>query len=433
MDTHVNVFSESQRRTAMRLVIFAQCLGMIPGQVLDAGGLVILFSLSLNADPFLAVIAYNAVNFGAIVSVFTALLFQPPSPKGFMLRQWYRAGSLLMLTGMIAVIGHGPWLIWAVIGGLYWFQFFAGAGSTFWFPVLIDFVPEQQRGHFFGRLRAWWTVVSLPVVWWLSELIRRQPTSLQYAQIVVVLGLLYLLRNCFVRRFPELPDAVQQPNGKTKSIEIWRAFWRQPKARRFIGYTLIFNFWFGSFNPILILYLKRVLHLADNQNMLVAISGSIGAFLGFALFGIWVDRLGSRRIFRIAQGVIAGTLVLVALFSAQTPVLIYLLLIANIVIKGMLAAHGVASTAYLLYLMSGSSRALFSALQVSSAALMTFSSSTLSGSLAKYLPLYPVTLGASPISIFQIIFFITGLALALTLPALRLIDPGHSQLPQNRE
>lgn len=384
--------------------------------------------LELSHDPLLAIIAYNSLHFRSLATLLTALFARPGSPKQMMLQQWRIAAILLLLIGILLLLFKTGWISIAFIITIYMFQIFGGSGSTYWFPVLQDFVPEDQRGRFFSRLRASWTIVSLVVVLLLGLFVGENTTQEQYGRMIIGFGLVYLLRNYYIRKLPELSASIREPNGKPTLKEIWTDILQNKRFLWYLVYIGCFSFFIGSFKPILVLYMKQLLNVRDSQNIIISIIGSSGAFMAFLVCGSYVDRVGSRLVFRIAHLLMAALMLGVSLFPVDFKWLLWALIGANVLIQGMIAAHGVAATSYLFFLMSGPSRALFTAINIAVISSMMASSSALSGFLTKYLADFTLSVSGFQFSVFQLVFFVSGALLLLALPLTSVIAPGRYQL-----
>jgi len=423
-----NYFTATDRQRGQRNTILGQCVGLIANEALYQGGIVVLLTLHLTQDPLWAIIAYNSFFMTAPANLITAIVARPSSPKNFMLLNWRIAGVILIITGVLVLVDQYSELPVVLILGFYCFKFISGVGTTYWFPVLQDFIPQNQRGRFFARLRASWTLVSLLAVIGFSRFIRQNATATQFAQIIISLGLLFLLRNYFIRKLPELPYQIREPGGKVTWKELQRALLLNRHFRFFLLYLGVFSFTIGSLGPILILYMKQLLQLQDGQNITIAIIGASGAFIAYLFCGFFVDRIGSKRVFFISQCIIAFILMILALFSPTNRSIIYLIIISNILIKGLQAAHGVAATSYLFHLMTGPSRPLFSALNNVVVAIMLGLSTALSGLVIRHWASFNLTVGDVNLSIFQLIIFISGSLALMTLPLTEFIQRGDYQL-----
>lgn len=425
-------FQYTESKIAMRNAILGQSLGLVANQALFAGGIVILVTLNLTQNSFWAIIVHNAIYLGAFSRFFTALFAKPRSPKRFLLNQWYTAGTILVITGFITLTTHSNWTGVFFIAGIYLFQFFSGSGGTFWFPILQDFVPQWQRGRFFARLRATWTLVALISIILISQLIQdNQPE--QYGVIIMIVGVLFLFRNFFIRKLPEIPHEIREPNGKPSLLEIWQDFKQNTNFHWFLIYIGLFGFFLGSFNPILVVFMKKYLHLQDGQNILISIIGSSGAFVAFLFCGLFVDKLGSRTMFFFAQLFLGLIITAVAFFPGRSNYIVYALISANILVRGLQAAFGIAATSYLFYLMNGASRALFSAMQTVAIAIMTVASTMLSGALTNRFQDTIFQFLNNQFSIFQLIFFFSGTFMLISLPVLKKIHHGKYQLQMQNE
>lgn len=427
MNRFINI-NAADSKSGMRNTIIGQSFGLVANQALYSGGIAILFVLSLTDDSLLAFIAYNALYFGAAASFVTALFARPASPKKFMLQHWFLAGIILISAGFAPYVGNLKWAAYLFVVGLYLFHIFTGAGGTYWFPVLQDFIPEEQRGRFFAKLRATWTAVSLIVILLLSQFIDDHSSYIQYARIIVILGLLFIFRNYFIQKLPELPASIREPNGKPSLQEIWSDMKNNKKFHRFLWYIGVTSFFIGCINPVLILYMKTLLQLQDSQNITIAAVGSFGAFIAFLFCGIFVDRVGSRRIFFITQLFMGFSILGLAFISTSCAFILPFIFIINIIVRGLQAAHGVAATSYLFFLMNGTSRALFSAIHVLITSIMMGLSTGISGFVTKYYAGFHFENGSTINSIFQIIFLISGSIALASLPLVRFIEKGRYQL-----
>ncbi|MCK5738076.1 MFS transporter [bacterium] len=418
-------FSKTEIRHGMQNAIYGQCAGSLAHQTLFGSGMLILFVLHLSDDAFWAAVAHNATGLQALAMFIAALFLRPKSPKNKMLKFYRIAGIFLLLAGLSVFIVPERSLLFLIILFAYLFNIFNGLGTTYWFPVLQDFIPDDFRGRFFARLRASWTMLSMLVVVLISQIIHGAITRNIFAMVIIPLALVYWLRNYFFRKMPELHHSVREPNGAPTIRIMWYEFLKNHHFHWFLVYVACISFLIGSFGPVLIMYLRNIIKLADHQNMLLTILGSIGAFGAFLVCGFFIDKVRSKRIFFFAQALMGVSILLAGLISPHASYLVWILLAINILFRSLLAVHGVAATSYLFHLMSGPAKTLFTALNSLAGATMLMLSNFLGGWLIRHYGDHSFFWLGGELTIYQVIFLASGTLLILTLPLIRTVERGR--------
>ena len=250
--------TEKQQRTGMRLAYLGQGTGAILPQLLIQSAFGVLLIKHLGGSDFQAMLLGSLLLLSRILQIPISLLVPPSAEKRFMLRCWLVNGfamavilaiTFLPIEGEIKVISI---LVFTLIGGIA-----SVNGATFWFPLLQDVVPDNQRGRFFGKMRTIWNSTTLAAILSTGMFLGNN-SSLWRFQVVIAVGLvLYFTRNIFIARLPE---------GRTQVADSdyanWKQYVKNILSRRevliFCAYFSLFGFCTGFLSTPLVLHMKQM-------------------------------------------------------------------------------------------------------------------------------------------------------------------------------
>jgi hypothetical protein len=277
-----------------------------------------------------------------------------------MLKSWGVAAALYTLALVVpAVLPAGPMTTWIflafVIAGLSCQH----AGSTFWWPLLHDVVPEEQRGLFFGILRTIWQLVLFVAVLSAGAFLGSSPPLWKFQAVLCLAIALMLCRNFFVARIPERNNydaGLEDPDWKAHLS-------RTLKDRRsmlFFGYFTFLTFFANFFHLPIVLYMNNRLHFSVDNNTMIFGFKILGMVLALFFVGKAVDRIGTKRVFLSSQLLLCvvafGLVVLGVTDSAYTRTIMVALLILS---GATIASGGLAATTQVFHLAPVEGRPLF--------------------------------------------------------------------------
>ena len=183
-----------------------------------------------------------------------------------------------------------------------------------------DQVPTRQRGGVGGWLAV---AQTLGIVAGSGAAAATGSIAAGYLALAVVL-VLFSLPYCFDSRDIALDPEERQPFELGRFV---RSFWVSPRAEPDFAWAWITRFLMNLGTALLLLYLlyylKEAINLTDAEaedgvfvlTLIFGVCTVVTAIVG----GIWSDRLGKRKVFVIASGLVAATaLVLLAFVTTWT-------------------------------------------------------------------------------------------------------------------
>lgn len=415
----------------MRAAILGQCTGLIPLQVLYAGGLAVVMILSMGGTHVEAMIAQSTVHAGYIASVLVSLRPIPADRVRYMMRCSERGGLGLLAAAAAVLWAPLEWVAPAIVLCLFLYRWCAGAASAFWYPVLQDFVDDAERGRFFSLMRATWSVVTLlaglGLGWILSTLapegVAEGQRRLAYALVLGLMGLCFFSRNLFFRHLPRRSgSALEVPllgDWRTlkKGLKGERDFWL---FLRFLGPQTFFT---ALFAPLVVTALREHAQCPDGVTVQSSMIGTLGAIAAYVACMGLADRVGPKRMFRACQSATALIAILMAfvLLGGATLDLKVSITALNVGLSATCAALGVATTTYLLHVVHGSARNLCFSLYF---ALSSLVSGTAVVALGFLMDFGPFLLGVGRAELVGWMFGLSGAGLLLNLPSVRKLREG---------
>lgn len=227
-----------------------------------------------------------------------------------------------------------PWVLGGLIGGVVAMVILSGAGSVLvmvlgWAlaqgslnamlaaitATVPDQVPHQQRGTVGGWLAI---AQTLGVVAGSGIAAATGSIAVGYlstAGVLVVLSLPYLLDS----RDIALDPALREPFELGRFV---RSFWISPRQHPDFAWAWITRFLMNLGNALVILYLlyylKDAVELTDKEaeRGVFVLTGAYGlcTVLTAVVGGWWSDKLGRRKVFVIASGLVAASALLLLAF-----------------------------------------------------------------------------------------------------------------------
>ena len=402
----------AQQQRGMRLVYAGQSSGQVLMHLMNNSSFGTLLIVHLGGTDLQAMLPASLLLLLRGVQIPVSLKVPPEAGKGFLLTCWKL--SAVALAGVLAVTfvpASGPGLCWALLGCLAVASAIHMVGGTFWFPLLHDVVPDDQRGRFFGKMRTAWTFTGLAAIYIVAALLGNDPPRWRF-QVVLAGGIaLFLLRIAIIAR---VPQPGQQ--GERQDYTDWRQYVRdilhRPEVRVFCVYFAVLSFFAGFLRTPLVLYMKQMGFAADG-NMAAFGFASLGMVLSLMMAGVLVDRIGTRRVFLAAHVVLCSVAFAVAAVG-YLPLgwAAVLMPIALTVAGGMGATAGVACTAQLFHLAPDRGRAFFMSLSMMVVTVGTGLSPVVTGLVLGAVPADRQTdvLGV-PMNVFQLLLCLSGAGL----------------------
>ena len=351
--------TEKQQRMGMRLVYLGQSLGPILFQLLMKSAFGVLLIKYLGGTDFQAMLLGSLVLLPRILQIPVSLIIPPSAGKRFMLYCWLGNGvSVTAALGMTFLHIDAETkvvliLVFVGIGAA------AGmAGSTFWFPLLHDLVPDNERGRFFGKMRTAWSSTTFLAIMIIGVFLGKNPQLWRFQVVLAVAIALFFARIFFIARLPEGRSMVANNDYAN-----WKHYIRQILARRevliFCGYFSLLVWCAGFLNTPLVLYMRHM-GFVVRENMIIFGFSMLGQILSLLIAGTLADRIGTKRVFAAAHIVLCTVSFFVVGIGWLPPGTAgYLMPIAMIISGGMAAMAGIACVTQLFHLAPDRGRAFF--------------------------------------------------------------------------
>jgi MFS family permease len=406
----------------MRMVYLGQGMGAILSQLLTASAFGVLLIKHLGGSDFQAMILASLLLTTRFMQLPMSLLVPPRHGKRTLLACWLGCGLAISLGLGVTFLNLDPstrvlvFLICVSAGMLS-----LNCGNTFWFPLLHDLVPQGIRGRFFGKMRTSWSCTSFAAIV-LSGLFLGNRPELWRFQTVLAFGLvLFFARNIVVKQVPEAPAPGDADYAN------WKLYVRDILSRRevlvFCAYFSALIFVSGFLGAPLVLYVERM-GFSAGENMLVYGGMLLGNVLALVVAGILADRFGTKRTFALAHvALCAISFCVVGIGFLPFTLAGKLMPIATTMCGAMLAMAGVACTVQLFHLAPDRGRAFFMSL----ASMLFYGgagfSPLIAGALDRRLgPDWHVQVMGLQMDLFQVIFSIAGVSMALLMIGLTFVD-----------
>ena len=433
MNKSTTTLTYAQQRMGMRLAYFGQGTGVILPQLLTQSAFGVLFIKQLGGSNFQAMLLGSLLLLPRVLQIPTSLLVPPSLGKRFMLRCWiingFAMASMLAVTFLPLEGKTKITLILALtsIGGIA-----SVTGSTFWFPLLHDVVPSNQRGRFFGKMRAIWQSTTFISIVLAGTFLGNNPSLWQF-QVVIAVGLIfYFARNIFIAQLPE-----GRSHAANNDYSNWKQYIKQILLRHevliFCGYYSLFAFWTGFLSTPLVLYMKYMGFTIRN-NMIVFGFSTLGKVMSLVLAGQLTDRIGTKRVFLMAHIVLCAVCFFVVKIGwLPTDQAMQLMFIAMIISGAMGAMAGVACTTQLFHLAPDRGRAFFMSMATILIGAGPAVSPMLAGYISQSVPSnWKISLAGMQLNIFQLMLSIAGITLLLLISLLIFVEDIRPQSPKRQ-
>jgi MFS family permease len=207
----------------------------------------------------------------------------------------------------------------ATIGELRLYRGLVGFGLGGLWPAAMALVselwPAKSRGAAVGTLQTGWTIGLLLAALFAYTLIPMYGWRWMFYATLVPVAIAFVTALIFVKESPIWMERRKQEKAASKggSIPLVLLFNRENIRNTFLGLGVsIFGMygWWTLFT-FLPTYIDKTLNVGITKGALFMVWTSIGAFVGYLLFGVFADRYGRRPMFTIF---FAGMAVMISVF-----------------------------------------------------------------------------------------------------------------------
>jgi len=312
-----------EQRAGMSAAIRTQCFGIVAeGMIVNGILLLYLTALGINAASTMVYLAIYPMTGAALLLPFAWLADRVGKKRvgqgGLILGTvgW----TLIGLAGFSGALA--PWLIG--VGIFLAALCFSMLGAS-WFSLLSPVVPKEIRGRFFGKLRTWFSAVSIVLSLTYAAVLERNNSVIVYQAIFLIAAAAYVARLFSYRQIPELEPPTAE--GRIPFLTSIQNTLRNGPLARFCGYALLMTLFTAGSGSLIAMTEKRVIDYSDGQIIVLANLSIGGSICGMFFGGKFIDRFGSRLVFagcHIALGLGLMAFLLRVIFDAPTAMLVYL-------------------------------------------------------------------------------------------------------------
>ena len=166
-------------------------------------------------------------------------------------------------------------------------------GGTVWQPLLRDITTNDNRGHFFARMRFTFTLTTMIMTAVIPFFIEDSITVGQY-RVLLGIALLGLVNYIFwIRRVPELE--ISQEKGSNTAKGEFRNLLKVFRSSKLLKRPLFIFFCFQfSLFPIIILYFRQMLNIPSSLITIYTFMTIAGAALSLLTWGRIADAIGFK-------------------------------------------------------------------------------------------------------------------------------------------
>ena len=299
-DKQVSPFSTDDypsKRKAMNMAILAISLTAI-GDMLFLNGFVLML-LSVLKVP-----SGNILLYLSLPALAQMLLLIPAA---------HYARRIGIKSGVIGGILNGLSLLCLFSApychpyGLAWLPLLVGmllegVGSAMhvavWYPLTSGFVPESERGNFFGRMRFSYQLVSIIFTFFVIAVLKNEPSPGAFQLFLILAFVTKIIGVIFYSRLPQQGCA---PGIARKMFHSLLHAIGAPGYMPFCAYVFLLSLATGCCMSLFCLLAKGPLSISEDEVILIGNLGMAGALAGYFFGGRMVDRIGTKAVFLICH------------------------------------------------------------------------------------------------------------------------------------
>ncbi len=402
---------------ALSCVIYAQCFGLTAG-ALFGNGFMTAWLKDLGLSGSFIVLILSLPSAISVLCGIPAAFWADSRGKKFV----GNLGSIItaLSLGIFALPAffETPSPMVAVCVGIFMFSFGGALFGSSWFGLISPIIPKTYRGRFFGRLRISWQIVNIIISFIIMRMLALYPSPKTFGVTLLVVMAIVLFRSWPYRYIPERPDSGR--DSRESFFKSTMNLLSCPVYRKFLQYTFIVTFLTGSLGTMGALLQKDALNFSNDTIVLMGNIMFIGNVIGFYIGGQVVDKLSSYTMF--LWGHVLKAFIMLALPLHIVIESKQLLFGVVYFLFGLIsAAAGIAGSSHLFAVMPGTQRSLGTTMSVVvNSFAITIAGFAISG-ITAVVDLYPLQVGATKFSIYDLILLALGGILLCTLPSLKLL------------
>jgi MFS family permease len=316
---------EEYSHKSQKLAILSACFGSPSAIMIQDSAVIILFAGMLGASSMLSMVTT------ALFGVMNCLLLIPAAY--FVARFGYKRSIIIVSQlGSIVIIllAFCPLLDdFAKYGMIILLTFFGILMTIYaagWFPFLDEFLPREDRNHFFGMMRFSWQSCCVAFFFICGLVMGKKPDLWVLQTIIIITAVALLGRAYFISKI-KVKETDRKPLNFQYGVEM--VLTNKP----LVGFSVYLAFLYLAAQgtvPLTYIYLKNYLHTPDNIVMIVSSLAMGGTIIGFLCAGRIISRIGVKK---MLLGVhIAFAIINFLLFMFSGPGMVSLVIITILLI-----------------------------------------------------------------------------------------------------
>jgi len=196
----------------------------------------------------------------------------------------------------------GTWRIGACIIFVTFFRIFGSLISTVWGSLTSDYLPAEERGHYFGWRSRIIGIAGILGTIWGGLLLFNYRGTLQAAGFMILVAVTALARFLsagLMTRMQDLP-AVKKPGDHFTFFMFLRRF-RESNFVKFVFYVASIMFATNLAAPFFSVYMLRDLHFNYFLFMIIRFTSVAASLISFPIWGKHADAVGNAKVLKLTS------------------------------------------------------------------------------------------------------------------------------------
>jgi MFS family permease len=245
-----------------------------------------------------------------IIASFTPLLtvFQLPAAqhlerygyKRFVLAGWGTRTVFIFALTLVPLMGFLDTAskMAAMMSALFMINLIRGISTAGWMPWITSLVPQEVRGRYLSIDQCFMYAGCLVSLVASAIVMTGHVDPWEYSLVFFISASCGTISLFFIRRIPDVPPS--ETTRKSSQPVPWGAMLKYPPFRKLITFNLIFVVVTGSLGVFTVEFLREESRLEVSTVLYLSAFSFVGALVMLPFSGPWVDRVGSKPLFRVA-------------------------------------------------------------------------------------------------------------------------------------
>jgi MFS family permease len=281
------------------------------------GAPMVLYAKALGASSTTIGLVAAMAPLMTVLQLPTAYFIPKVGYKGFVLLGWSLRTIILVLLALLPLIRifDASTQIALVLSCLFVFNVIRGISTGAWLPWITALVPEGARGTFLRfdqlsmQLGGFLAVAISTLVLWSGS------ARWQFALLFGLSALAGSLSLQFVRK---IPDVEVGGEAKASGLPVpWVAILKYPPFTKLLIFNVVYNWISGGLGAFVIAYLDGKAGYSPGLILAATLMAAIGAFGCVPLFGLVMERTGSKPILSLSLFLYVWTILLWILIAGR--------------------------------------------------------------------------------------------------------------------